>query len=60
MSISRGWIAALAVTVFMVAGPAQAAPVLYTFTGGSAVLRVTSGAWSDPMPGFVAGRSSRD
>ena len=41
MSISRGWIAALAVTVFMVAGPAQAAPVLYTFTGGSAVLRVT-------------------
>jgi hypothetical protein len=46
MSISRGWIAALAVTVFMVAGPAQAAPVLYTFTGGSAVLRVTSGAFT--------------
>jgi len=50
MSISRGWIAALAVAALMVAGAPQAAPVLYTFTGGSAVLRVTSGAFSREGP----------
>ncbi len=43
MSISRGWCAALVVAVLTAAGPVHSAPILYTFSGGDAVLRLTSG-----------------
>ncbi len=44
MSISRVWIAALVATALSFAGQAQAVPTYYSFTGGSAVVRLTVGA----------------
>jgi hypothetical protein len=44
MSISKLWTAALVAAALTVAGYAQAAPVYYEFTGGSAVVRLTVGA----------------
>jgi len=43
MSIARGWIAALALGLSALAGPAYAAPVTYYFTGGSALITIPGG-----------------
>ena len=44
MSFRGMWIAALTVAALTVAGRAQAAPILYEFQDGSAVIRLTVGA----------------
>lgn len=43
MSISRGWTTALVAAALMAAGQVQAAPILYQFVSGNAVIRLTVG-----------------